>query len=354
MLDGAMAAGESSETTDGRGHVDTLDSLRGFAALSVCLAHLTGEGMPGFRWESARWLFSWGSAGVDIFFVISGFIIPYTMMRDSYRLRDYGRFVGRRLLRVGPPSWIVAAGSAAVFFAIDRLRGTGPFWSAGMSWPRLLHNLAYTIPFTHYSWINLVFWTLAVEFQFYLLVGLAFPLVFRGRGWFVAAAAILCMAHYLPLPAGLIFMRHVALFLIGGAVLIHREGWVGRPAFLLLLALLGLVAVLQVGYLAAAFGCATALAIAFIRLRSRVGGFLGRISYSLYLVHPLVGAGTALILIRIVPPATAPAKLLIVFCAVAVSLLAAWIFHRTAELYFMRLARRAFGRKGRSEAVPAL
>jgi peptidoglycan/LPS O-acetylase OafA/YrhL len=349
-----MAGAGTTDRPGERRHLDTLDSLRGFAALSVCLEHLTAEGMPAFRWEAARWLFSWGWAGVDIFFVISGFIIPYTMMRDRYRLRDYGRFVGRRLLRVGPPSWIVALASVAAFFAIDAIRGTGPYWSAGMSWPRLFHNLAYTIPFTDYAWINLIFWTLAVEFQFYLLVGLAFPLMFRGKWPFLAAALLLGLLHYAPLPAGLIFMRHVMLFLIGGAALIHHEGGLGRAGYLALLAALVFVTYWQVGGIAAGFGGATALVISFVRTRNRLGGFLGRISYSLYLVHPLAGAGTALILMRIVNPTNAPAKLLIILAAVAVSLAAAWLFHRTAEVYFIRLAKRAFGRRGGREAEPAL
>jgi peptidoglycan/LPS O-acetylase OafA/YrhL len=349
-----MAASAVSDGSGQRRHLDTLDGLRGFAALSVCLEHLTGGGVPPFRWEAARWLFSWGWAGVDIFFVISGFIIPYTMMRDGYRLRDYGRFVGRRLLRVGPPSWIVAVATVAAFFAVDAIRGTGPFWSAGMSWPRFFHNLAYTIPFTHYAWINLIFWTLAVEFQFYLLVGLAFPLAFRGKWFFVAVAVALCLLPYAPLPAGLIFMRHVTLFLMGGAALLHHEGRLGRPGYLALLAAIVFVAYWQVGAITAAFGGATALIISFVRTRSRLGGFLGRISYPLYLVHPLVGAGTALILMRLVQPANAPAKLLVILAALAASLVVAWLFHRTAEVYFIRLARRAFGRRGAAEAGPPL
>jgi len=349
-----MAAGEASDGRSERRHLYTLDSLRGFAALSVCLDHLTAEGIPRFRWEAARWLFSWGWAGIDVFFVISGFIIPYTMMRDHYRLRDYGRFVGRRLLRVGPPSWIVALASVAAFYALDFIRGTGPYWSAGMSLPRLLHNLAYTIPFTHYAWINLIFWTLAVEFQFYLLIGLVFPLVFSGRWGFLAAALAVACLQDAPWPPGLIFMNQAPLFLIGGATLAHHEGWFGKRAYLVLLAVLVLLAWRQVGPLAAAFGFATALAIAFVRTRNPLGGFLGRISYSLYLVHPLVGAGTALLLMRLIRPESPPAKLLIIAAAVAVSLVGAWLFHRTVETHFVRMAKRAFGRRGRAEAEPSL
>ena len=341
----AMAGAAVSARARAPEHLDTLDSLRGFAAMAVCLFHLTGDGMPGFVLPPARALFSWGWAGVDVFFVISGFVIPYVMMRDGYRLRDYGGFIGRRLLRVGPPSWGVVAVTAAAFVAIDALRGGGAYWSADLSWPRLLHNLAYTIPFTGYLWIDPVFWTLAVELQFYLLVGQAFPFVFAGRWRFVATAFLLCAARYLPLPAGLLFLLHEPLFLIGGAALLHREGAMSRPFYLGLLLLLVAAAAFQVGPLQAAFGGATALAISFVPIRSRTGAFFGRISYSLYLVHSFVGAAAALVLVRLVPPTGAPAKLAIILAAVAAAILAAWLYHRWVETFFVGLARRTFGRR---------
>jgi peptidoglycan/LPS O-acetylase OafA/YrhL len=347
-----MGSGAASDIAGSRGHLDTLDSLRGFAAMAVCLYHFTSEGMPVFRLEAARALFAWGWAGVDVFFVISGFIIPYTMVRDRYRIGDYGRFIGRRLVRVGPPSWVVVGLTLAAWFALDTLRGGVPYWSADVSWPRVLHNLAFTIPFTHYGWINLVFWTLAVELQFYLMVGLAFPWAFRGKWPFVATAVLVCALHFLPLPAGLIFFAQAPLFLIGGAALLHREGKIGLTFYLVLLPLLGVVAALQVGGVQAAFGCATALIISFVKVKSRAGGFFGRISYSLYLVHPLAGAAAALLLMRRLSPTSTAAKLIIILAALAASVLAAWLFHRLVELYFIRLAKRLFGRA--RDVEPAL
>jgi peptidoglycan/LPS O-acetylase OafA/YrhL len=340
-----MRSGAASEIAGSREHVDTLDSLRGFAAMAVCLYHFTSEGMPRLQDGTGHALFWWGWVGVDIFFVISGFIIPYTMFRDGYRLRDYGGFIGRRLLRVGPPSWVVVGLTLAWFFALDRIRGGAPYWSADVTWPRVLHNLAYTVPFTDYSWINLVFWTLAVEFQFYLLIGLAFEKVFAGKWAFVATCVLVGIVHYLPRPAGLIFFAHAPLFLIGGAALLHREGRIGPRSYLVLLALLGLLTAAQVGFLQAAFGCLTALIISFLRVESRVGAFFGRISYSLYLVHPLVGAGAALLLMRLIPPTGGTATLPIILAAIASSVLAAWLFNRLVEVYFIRLAKRVFGRR---------
>jgi peptidoglycan/LPS O-acetylase OafA/YrhL len=333
-------------------HLTTVDSLRGFAAMSVCLFHLTGEGMPKFTEPTLRALFQWGWAGVDVFFVISGFIIPLTMLRSGYRLGAYGNFLGRRLFRVGPPSWVLVGLTVATFFAIDNFRGDESYWSKGLGWWRIFHNLAYTVEFTDYLWINPVFWTLAVEFQFYVLIGLVMPFAFHSLSRFLVVALPTLLLHYAPLPDGIVFFDHVALFLIGGAALLYFEAKVSLGSYLALVGGLSVAAALQVGPTQAVFGCGTALVISFARTNSPVGAFLGRISYSLYLVHGLVGALTASVLGQLLPPLSFLPKLIIILAAVAASLAAAWLFHLMVERPSMRLAHRTFRSSVRRE--PAL
>ena len=45
----------------------------------------------------------WGWAGVEVFFVISGFIIPFTLWQSGYRLKNYARFILKRIIRLDPP-----------------------------------------------------------------------------------------------------------------------------------------------------------------------------------------------------------------------------------------------------------
>ena len=78
-----------------------LDALRGIAALSVAGFHFASE-MPG-TWFTA--LFSKGWLGVEVFFVISGFILPCALQaRGSYSFpRHYPHFLWKRILRLHPP-----------------------------------------------------------------------------------------------------------------------------------------------------------------------------------------------------------------------------------------------------------
>ena len=75
--------------------IQSVESLRGIAAFIVMWAHFG---------HTAQWLkFAPGSLGVFIFFVISGFVIPYAMQSVGYTHRDAGRFILRRLVRLEPP-----------------------------------------------------------------------------------------------------------------------------------------------------------------------------------------------------------------------------------------------------------
>ncbi len=73
----------------------TVEALRGLAALAVAWSH--------FSWTNPHWVVSLGGLGahgVDVFFVISGFIIPYSLHTSAYSIRDFGRFMVRRLIRL--------------------------------------------------------------------------------------------------------------------------------------------------------------------------------------------------------------------------------------------------------------
>ena len=76
---------------------ETVDALRAAAALSVCFFHFT-HGQSYFQDVSiVRPAGAFGWLGVEVFFVISGFIVPYSMARAGYRLAMWPRFMAKRL-----------------------------------------------------------------------------------------------------------------------------------------------------------------------------------------------------------------------------------------------------------------
>ena len=80
-LHAAPAVGPSAEISPiktEKKYIKGLDFLRAVAALSVCLYHFSGAALPKVTNVYMKPLFANGWLGVDIFFVISGFIIPYS------------------------------------------------------------------------------------------------------------------------------------------------------------------------------------------------------------------------------------------------------------------------------------
>lgn len=88
-------------------HIPVLYHLRGLAATSVCLFHFSnGEGGFLNAHDPIKQVGSFGWLGVEAFFVISGFVVPYSLhirSRTSYRPSDAFDFIGRRLRRLEPP-----------------------------------------------------------------------------------------------------------------------------------------------------------------------------------------------------------------------------------------------------------
>lgn len=79
--------------------VSTIDALRGIASLAVCWFHLT-NGNPKFLPDGAlKASGAYGWLGVEAFFVISGFVIPFSLYRSGHELKDYPRFLYKRVVR---------------------------------------------------------------------------------------------------------------------------------------------------------------------------------------------------------------------------------------------------------------
>ena len=91
------------------GKLSGVDALRGLAAILVVTVHVshTLAGPKDFGHEPFAGLFAFGRAGVDFFFVLSGFVITYVHFNDIGRRAVFGSFWYKRLLRIYPTYWIV-------------------------------------------------------------------------------------------------------------------------------------------------------------------------------------------------------------------------------------------------------
>ena len=284
----------------------SIQALRALAALSVALYHAC-------QWADCGFLI--GAAGVDLFFVISGFVIWLALQDRDLSSAD---FLGRRLWRVAPPYWIASLAALAV----------------ALAWPRLLpeiypapgHVLLSLLFVPHLDPLGQPFpllpvgWSLCYEMVFYLLAAAALVEPVRRRFGRMAWGLVGAMAFGMVFrPAYFLFANPMLMQFLAGAAIArlwiagrtprHGAGWG------LLAAGLGLFFALSFFDLYASlwrpllWGAPAALVLAgAVSLeaegrapRSRLLARLGEASYSIYLCHwpvvvmvfKLVGPGRA-------------------------------------------------------------
>lgn len=143
----------------------SLDVLRGVAILLVIGFHLA---LPG--------IFRVGSIGVDLFFVLSGFLISGLLFCDYETLGQIrlGRFWFRRAFKILPPLYTFLAASAGIMFALHLFPGR-VFLSTALFFSNYL-----TDPFSAGAMVGHT-WSLAVEEHFYLLCPILLWLLVRFR-----------------------------------------------------------------------------------------------------------------------------------------------------------------------------
>lgn len=279
------------QTREGK-RVTVIDGLRGLASLAVCWYHLVfanhafagGGVVAGALRASAR--NAW--TGVQVFFVISGFVIPLALLRAGYAPKSYGRFLLKRIVRLDPPYLVSVLLCVVLWFIwamVPQLHGPAFTLTPG---PLLLHA-GYLNAFFHQGWLNPVYWTLAIEFQYYLGMGLAFAVLGSsnaGLRW--AGFAVLALLALLDPSPNLVF-HYLFVFMLGLATFQYFGRLISLPIYFLTLAALTVGCVITLGPLVAGISLATALVIAFVRLQLRILSYLGAISYSLYLLHVPVG-----------------------------------------------------------------
>lgn len=284
-----------------RHYIDSIQIMRGIAALLVVLEHLVGRpGYPGFN-KYFGFLDGWGPVGVSAFFVISGMVLPLSLGGD-YRWSLFPMFLLRRAIRI-EPTYL-----ASVAIAVVIVYGMSSIAPNGTPWLPSLHQLAlhalYLIPFSHQEWIQPVYWTLAVEFQFYLCIGLIFPLIiFAYRKYGGMAASLMCaafgmlvlIAHSVP---EVKLFQYATCFAIGMMVAGRRIFGFGLIPTISLTLFLEILGSWSGQSWLVILGSSLAAAVAFYCTGPvnksnhwiKPFWFLGTISYSLYVMHQVIAS----------------------------------------------------------------
>lgn len=304
----------------GRDMLQTVQAARGVAAGLVVLCHAgTILGSPVYlNYVPFLGIFRFGHAGVDFFFVLSGFIISTVHRNDIGRPGVIRSYAWKRLVRIYPIYWLVAGGAIALAtFGLP----PDPDFTFGAIPAR---NLVFSLLLLPQHPVLGVAWTLAHEMLFYLIFGLA--IVNRPIGLIAFCLwTALTVTNVLSSPPdltpwapadlwfGFIGSSYHLQFLLGIAVAVGvRRFPLPRPRLFVLAGIAGLGGaawlentgrILYIGYASQAlFGLFSAMTLTGLvagerrgQLRaSRLAVFLGAASYSVYLVHvPAMAAWAA-------------------------------------------------------------
>lgn len=145
--------------------IPELDGIRGIAISVVFMFHLAIIApIPGIIGD----ILNQGWVGVDIFFVLSGFLITSILIAAKNSPAYFRDFYVRRILRIFPPYYFLLASSAALLALVPSLRGQHPDLYASQIWNWLfLQNWISASEMTAKPFDHL--WSLAIEEQFYLI-----------------------------------------------------------------------------------------------------------------------------------------------------------------------------------------
>lgn len=295
----------------------TLQVGRGFAAIAVVMFHANSFFLPErlHPGEIASRAFNMGYAGVEYFFVLSGFIMVLSHGHQFGDRRFMPAFMRKRLVRIVPFYWLVLL----ALIAMRLLQSGGSGADAQLSLQNILHSM-FLIPKPDGSpfLINAA-WTLSHEFLFYFVFALLFLSVRAGAAVFALWMAGVLVASIWPgarYPLNFLFSIYNLLFLLGVlAALFYRRIPVPLAR---LAAIAGLLGFFAVGLLEAygivvpdhgvrtvLFGLSAFLIVAGLAKLEQAGRisagrflvFLGDASYSIYLVHGIALAIAARLLL---------------------------------------------------------
>jgi len=297
----------------------SIQILRAFAAMGVVLAHLTASYAMVFNAKGIGLDFFLGNAGVDLFFVISGFIMVYASESLFGKPGASRTFMLRRTIRIVPLYWM--ATTYALWIYMDGK------WSNPLPALKNLIGSYFFLPFPMPSGgpILIVGWTLNYEMFFYLVFALALAVALsRARAVVLATVKLIGLVlvgqwwgHRLS-PFWRSFTNPLMLEFIMGMwiALAYRARITISPlvALLLLVAGLSIVALStssgsQDVHRAMTWGFGFAMVVAIVLSRTRTNSviwapviLLGEASYAIYLIHWFVLMSPPRWLVASLPP----------------------------------------------------
>lgn len=310
--------------------LDSLILLRAIAVLAVCFCHF-GYALYAENAYNDLFVFfyDYGKYGVQIFFVVSGFVIPLSLHMARYSIAYYFHFLLKRLIRLHPPYLAALAITLLISSLSYRIRD--------IAYPETVESVVASLFYFHFPVDNPVFWTLAVEAEYYLFIGLFYIVIIKlPKIHVLIFTPALILLSQSQLADYILFFSYVIYFLIGIlGFMIYKNQGSKTLNVIALITLLPLTYVLC-GITEAIVASAT---IGFILWYQHSAGqavnFVGEISYSLYLIHFPIGIK----FINFLNPYFSPANKWVLFIITSfVVTFLSWLFYKIFEKPFAKLS----------------
>lgn len=333
--------------------LDALTGVRFWAALMVLLFHFAGPGVATHNYLINAAILR-GSLGVDLFFVLSGYIIQHVYgetFAHCVRGCDYRKFLSFRVARMYPVHLFTLGLMFVLYFMAVHLFHKTPPDEASYRLPAIIHNLLMTHAWFGIGSPNIPAWSISAEWFMYLLYPLLALSLFRLNLWceWLLAGASLLAVYAL---ADLHPLLHILPEFTFGATLYQLDRrlaftrrlspWSGWAVLACIIALVNLHIDAQGAYVPL-FGL---LILALTPSTDRLGQWLsrpvcvhlGEMSYSLYMVHSFIWS-VSKNLCRLLAPGLDIQDNMVVGSAIAASLLASWLVYRLIEIPGRRFIR---------------
>ncbi|MFK7787425.1 MAG: acyltransferase family protein [Crocinitomicaceae bacterium] len=271
-------------------HVVILDVARGVCAFIVALFHfLHFESPQGSLFDTSdpflNTIAPFMPGIVCVFFLISGYVLFLHLERSNYQLRNYGHFLLKRVIRLQLPLLACVLLILCINAVFQWYNGI-PFT---FSWNQFLSNITLTANFTGEAWYNPIFWTLSIELQFYVFIGLTFLLIRKSPFPWLLGLSVLAFALNCFCDTRGTVVEFGSYFTIGISMyLFHQKRF--ELIYILILSAIGILD-FQVNQ-APLYYISSVLfipIILFLSFRSRIIEFAGEVSFSFYLIHGAVG-----------------------------------------------------------------
>ncbi|HEY0163123.1 MAG TPA: acyltransferase [Edaphobacter sp.] len=299
-------------------HLPELDGIRGIAALMVFFHHLCFTGINLSEWHNGLvqglfHVFVYGDSGVDLFFVLSGFLITSLLIRDRESPRYYQDFYWKRALRILPLYVLCIAGLflsnpeygrfallcllfIANFAQAFNIPSVGPFWTLAIEeqfyllWPTIVRRRSLD-SLRHWA-LGIVGFAIAMRLLFACYGHFNYHFTFLHCDGLALGALLACLLERSQrIGRGLDSKRPLLLsMLVGGAALI-AVALLMIPRDSAHIAFVGAIHATGLAFLC---GSVVGLAIAYTGhpllawLRSGFLAFFGLISYAFYMFHLFV------------------------------------------------------------------